>query len=198
MMRRTSAWVFVAILGVVAVGSGCIYPRAAIGTGAVGLIVGGVVVSAVSSEPPPCENEPIDPGGVCAIGAVASAGISAAGYLLGGVLLTTGAALVISGLVGLSQDSQPPAGTRPATRAAPRQPIAPVVEVEVPAAPPDDGALQPRTPDQLGVQLAIAARAGHCEAAAAIAHRLAKIDAARVFALGAHDPNIARCLAHRM
>jgi hypothetical protein len=55
-----------------------------------------------------------------------------------------------------------------------------------------------RPANELAVQLRIAAHAGHCEAAAHIAHQLVKLDGALAVELVKTDNDVARCLAYKM
>lgn len=157
----------------------CAAPRTAIVTGAVGVVAGALVYHDAFQQE---TDNPFVAFGNAAIESTA-----------GVAIVTAGAALVIAGLVGLGQEAHEDAK-------APLPPIAqgPVMPVSMQAnfAPPGSAtAVLAARSDGLATQLQLEARAGHCEAATAIARRLAVLDRARAIALIERDGDVSSCVA---
>jgi hypothetical protein len=188
MMKRAMCGVVAAVVGVGVVSSGCSTPGGRFAGGIASTITGGALIVAVRENPPTC------PAGdsLCI-----KKGLDTLGYAVGGVLVAVGVALLIPDMQAGSKNPPAAATTVPGAASAARRPIAPDREVAAAASPehPDRDA---GPPSQLAVQLGIAAHAGRCQSAVALAHRLIEIDAAAMYVLLQHDAEVARCVGYRM
>jgi hypothetical protein len=176
--RLASLTVPVALLAL----ASCAAPRTAIVAGGVSAVTGALVFHDAFT---PTEAPFV---GLLKAGVEGTAGVA---------LLTAGAGLIIAGLVGLGQEEHAAPAPPPLGPLA-REPMAPAA-MEASFAPPGSATavLAART-DQLTTQLQLEARAGHCEAATAIARRLAVLDRARTVALIEGDAAVGSCVGYRI
>jgi hypothetical protein len=157
----------------------CTIPRTGIVAGTATMLAGGMIIS--SSQ--------VDPPGKSDLYRYDVLG-EMIGDLVGGMLVTAGAGILLGSLVGLAQEKPEPTERLAVA-------VAPAVE-PVPAAPrvatPEEIALSGRLQNQLALQARVAARAGRCEAVAVIASKLSGVDHAMYRDLIANDDHVARCV----
>jgi hypothetical protein len=182
--------------------SGCTIPRTALVAGTLGTIAGGVVLSS-QQEVPDCSPIPIPYG--CA-DTVAVGVSNAATIALGAVILAVSAGVLLSGVVGLAQESDE---TKPAdphlaltaatASSAPLPPGSIALEIGAPAiagssdaaASPD--VASPQLQARLAMEIRLAARANRCPSAQVLLRALARLDPDVSLALIDGDKHVRRC-----
>lgn len=185
------SWVFTGVLGVVVAGSGCATPRATVEAGYVTTFVGAAALGTSLLFGATSECAADESGNGCRFNNELRADVAKKGYVLSGTIIALGLGAVLSGRIGLSHEQK-----QSATVSLSRRPVAPVSAAEEAKAAAAEVAPYSGPPDDLAVQIAIAAHAGRCQAAALLAHQWVEMDAPAIRSLLVRDTDIARCTSH--
>gem|GEM_PF-5404215 len=167
----------------------CAAPRAALVGGTLLAAGGGLAFGAAETRPVNRDENVFGGGGRAIV------------ELIGLAAVVVGGGLALGGVGGLLEEPPPPPPPRPVDMTA-----ANLTNTQL--AGPTEIATGPSTSrtvtvrfalgEQLTTQLGVESHTGHCSAASATAHRLARIDPARLRALVEHDQAVASCLDHKM